>query len=68
MLGSVGLGEVVALVGMVVMLLTGMARRRVRQGRRPAGGGLGAWLVGRGDVVAFVLIVAGLVLMYLQKK
>ena len=67
MLGSMGLGEVVALVGMVVLLLTGMGRRRVRQGRRPAGGGLGTWLVGRGDVVAFVLILAGLVLMYLQK-
>jgi hypothetical protein len=68
MLGSMELGEVVALVGMVVMLLTGLARRRVRQGRRPAGGGLGAWLVGRGDVIAFVIILAGLVLMYLHKK
>ena len=67
MLGSVELGEVVALVGMVLLLLTAMGRRRVRQGRRPAGGGLGTWLVGRGDVVAFVLILAGLVLMYLQK-
>ena len=68
MLGSMGLGEVVALVGMVVLLLTGMGRRRVRQGRRPAGGGLGTWLVGRGDVVAFVIILAGLALIYLHKK
>jgi hypothetical protein len=63
-----GLGEIVALVGMVVLLLTGMGRRRVRQGRRPAGGGLGKWLVGRGDVVAFVIILAGLVLVYLHKQ
>ncbi len=62
-----GLGEIVALVGMVVLLLTGMGRRRVRQGKLPAKENLVKWLVWRGDVVAFVIILAGLVLMYIKK-
>ena len=61
------LGEITALVGLVVLLLTGMGRRRVRQGKLPAKQNLVKWLFLRGDVVAFVIIFAGLVLMYLKK-
>ncbi|MFA5110539.1 MAG: hypothetical protein WC443_03950 [Desulfobaccales bacterium] len=61
------LGEIIALVGLVVLLLTGMGRRRVRQGKLPAKQNLVKWLFLRGDVVAFVIIFVGLVLMYIKK-
>ncbi len=51
---------------MVVMLLNSMSRRRIKQGRAPAGGALGRFAA-YGDFVAFGLILAGLVIMYLQK-
>jgi hypothetical protein len=57
-------GEILALVGMGVLLLNKMGRRRVRQGS--ASRGLTKW-VGWGDFLAFGLILAGLVVMYLQK-
>jgi hypothetical protein len=58
-------GEILALVGMVVLLLSNMGRRRVRQGQLPKGGLMRmlAW----GDFVAFGLILVGLVVMYLKK-
>ncbi len=59
-------GVILALVGMVVMLLSNLGHRRVKQGRVPAKSGL-ARLVAYGDFVAFGLILAGLVIMYLQK-
>lgn len=59
-------GEMLALVGMGVLLLNNLGRRRVKQGRAPAKGGL-ARFVAYGDYVAFGLILAGLVVMYLQK-
>jgi hypothetical protein len=59
-------GEILALVGMGVLLLSNMRRRRARQGRLPAKGGL-ARMLGWGDFVAFGLILAGLIVMYLQK-
>jgi hypothetical protein len=58
------LGEILALVGMAVLLLTGLGRRRVRDGRLAGRGGLIKWVVWRGDFVACALILAGLVLMY----
>ncbi|MCK9376028.1 MAG: hypothetical protein M0P73_07765 [Syntrophobacterales bacterium] len=61
------LGEIIALVGLVVLLVTGAGRRRVRQGKLPAKQNLVKWLFLRGDIVAFGLILAGLVLMYLRK-
>jgi hypothetical protein len=57
-------GEILALVGMGVLLLNNMGRRRVRQG--VASRGLAKW-VAWGDFLAFGLILAGLVVMYLQK-
>jgi hypothetical protein len=59
-------GEILALAGMGVLLLNNLMRRRVRQGRAPAGRGLARWLAW-GDFVSFGLILAGLVVMYLQK-
>lgn len=50
---------------MGVLLLSNMGRRRARQGQLGKGGVIRmlAW----GDFVAFGLILAGLVVMYLQK-
>jgi len=59
-------GEILALAGMGVLLLNNLGRRRVRQGRPPAVRGLARWLAW-GDFLAFGLILAGLVVMYLQK-
>lgn len=59
-------GEIVALVGMVVLLLNNMGRRRARQGKVPAKGTL-ARLLSWGDYAAFGIIMAGLVIIYLQK-
>jgi len=51
---------------MGVLLLNNLGRRRVKQGRAPAQRGL-ARFVAYGDFVACGLILAGLVVMYLQK-
>jgi hypothetical protein len=58
-------GEILALAGMGVLLLSNMGRRRTRQGQ-PAKGLL-LRMLAWGDFVAFGLILAGLVVMYLQK-
>ncbi len=63
---AVKAGEIVALVGMGALLLNNLGRRRVRQGRPPVKGRL-AKLLAYGDFVAFGIILAGLVVMYLQK-
>ena len=60
-------GEILALAGMGVLLLSNMGRRRARQGKVPAKGGL-ARMLSWGDYAAFGLILAGLVVMYLQKQ
>ena len=57
-------GEVLALVGLGLLLLNNMGRRRMRQGG--ASRGL-AKLVAWGDFLSFGVILAGLVVMYLQK-
>jgi hypothetical protein len=59
-------GEILALAGMGVLLLNNLGRRRVKQGRPPAAKGLGLFLA-YGDYVACGLILAGLVVIYLQK-
>jgi len=61
---QIHLGELLALVGLGVLLLQKMGRRQVRQGQ--AKPGLAKW-VAWGDFLAFGLILAGLVVMYLQK-
>jgi hypothetical protein len=64
--GQLNAGEILALVGMVVLLLNNLGRRRVKQGRPPVKGVMGRML-NYGDFAAFGLIFAGLVVMYLQK-
>ena len=59
-------GEILALAGMAVLLLNNLGRRRVKQGRPPAARGLARFLA-YGDYVACGLILAGLVVIYLQK-
>jgi hypothetical protein len=59
-------GEILALAGMGVLLLNNIGRRRARQGKMPAKGGL-ARMLSWGDFVAFGLILAGLVVIYIQK-
>ena len=59
-------GEILALAGMGVLLLNNLGRRRVKQGKPPAARGL-ARFVAYGDFVACGLILAGLVVIYLQK-
>jgi len=54
------------LAGMGVLLLNNMARRQVKQGRAAPRGILGKF-VAYGDFVACGLILAGLVVIYLQK-
>jgi hypothetical protein len=62
----VNTGEILALAGMGVLLLNNLARRQVRQGKPSAARGL-ARFVAYGDFVACGLILAGLVVIYLQK-
>lgn len=59
-------GEILALVGMVVLLLGKIGRRRPKPGQPADVRGLAKWLAWS-DFVAFGLILAGLVVMYLQK-
>ena len=59
-------GEIIALAGLVVLLVNKMGGRRGKPGRAPARRGL-ARFVAYGDYVACGLILAGLVVMYLQK-
>jgi hypothetical protein len=59
-------GEIIALAGMVVLLLSNLGRRQSRQGRLPAKRRL-ARMLSWGDFLAFGLILLGLVVMYIQK-
>jgi hypothetical protein len=61
---AVTTGEILALAGMGVLLLNNLGRRRVKQGN--AARGL-ARFVAYGDFVACGLILAGLIVIYLQK-
>jgi hypothetical protein len=65
-LGAVELGQVLALVGMVVLLLTGMSRRRarkLRQASTPKFIREQRWMYG----AAYGLILVGLMLMWAKK-
>jgi hypothetical protein len=59
-------GEILALAGMGVLLLNTLGRRQVKQGRVSPRGILGRCLA-YGDFVALGIIMAGLVVIYLQK-
>jgi hypothetical protein len=60
------LGEILALVGLGLLVLSTMGRRRVRQRRQLPTGAFGLW-VRWGDFAAFGFLLAGLVLMYAGK-
>jgi hypothetical protein len=59
-------GEIIALAGMGVLLLNNLGRRQVKQGRVAPRSILGR-LLAYGDYVACGIILAGLVVIYLQK-
>jgi hypothetical protein len=61
------LGEILALLGLALVLLGTMGRRRVRQSKVMPAGAFGLW-VRYGDFVAFGLLLAGLVLMGVARK
>ncbi len=64
---TVDLGRILALLGLILVLLTGWRRRRARaqkQAPSPALLKLQSW----GSLVAFGLILAGLILMNYQNK
>ena len=63
---AVTTGEILALAGMGVLLLNNLGRRRVKQSKPPVSRRL-ARFVAYGDFVACGLILAGLVVIYLQK-
>jgi len=60
------LGEILAMVGLGLLVLSTMGRRRVRQSRKLPTGVFGLW-VRWGDFAAFGFLLAGLVLMWAGK-
>jgi len=62
----IGTGEILALAGMGVLLLNNLGRRQVKQGRVAPRSFLGR-LLAYGDYLAFGIILAGLVVISLQK-
>jgi hypothetical protein len=60
-------GEILALLGLGLVLLCTMGRRRARQEKKESEGAFGLW-VKYGDFVAFGVMLAGLVLMGVAKK
>lgn len=60
------LGQIMALLGLILFLVTGWGRRQIRKQGRSASPRLLA-LQSWGSLAALLLILAGLVLMYYQK-
>jgi hypothetical protein len=66
-MGSIDLGRILTLLGLILVLLTGWGRRRARQQQQapsPALRKLQSW----GSLAAFGLILAGLILMNYSAK
>jgi hypothetical protein len=61
------LGEILAFLGLVLVLLGTMSRRRVRQSKVMPTGVFGLW-VRYGDFASFGLLLAGLALMGVARK
>jgi hypothetical protein len=59
-------GEFLALVGLILLLVHNMARRQMRKSKKPVRGLAGFWLQW-GDLAVFLVILAGLTLMWSQK-
>ncbi len=59
-------GELLALAGLLLLLVHNVVRRQMRKSRQPARGLRLFWL-SWGDLVVFLIILAGLTLMWSQK-
>ena len=59
-------GEMLALLGLILLLVHKLVRRRMVQTRKPARGLYLFWLKW-GDLVVFLIILAGLTLMWSHK-
>ncbi len=59
-------GETLALVGLILLLVHNVVRRQMVKSRKPVQGLAWFWLKW-GDLVVFLIILAGLTLMWSQK-
>lgn len=59
-------GEILALVGLLLLVVHKLGRRRLLKSRQPLRGLTRFWL-SWGDLVVFLIILAGLTLMWSQK-
>ena len=59
-------GELLALAGLLLLLVHNMVRRQLKKSRQPVRGLARFWLQW-GDVAVFLVILAGLTLMWTQK-
>jgi hypothetical protein len=59
-------GEILALAGLVLLLFSKMGGRRMKRGQTSGARGPAGFLA-YGDIVAFTLMLTGLVVIYLQK-
>ena len=66
MLVSLKSGELLALIGLILLLVNNVVRRQLVKSRKPAHGLRLFWLQW-GDLVVFLIILAGLTLMWSQK-
>jgi len=66
MLVSLKSGELLALMGLILLLVNNVVRRQLVKSRKPAHGLRLFWLQW-GDLVVFLIILAGLTLMWSQK-
>jgi len=65
-LAVVKLGQILALLGLVLLVLGGLGRQRGRRRRQPPAAGFARWQR-FSDLTALGLILAGLLLMWSQK-
>lgn len=66
MLANLKSGELLAMVGLLLLLVHNMVRRRLKKSRQPVRGLARFWLQW-GDLAVFLVILAGLTLMWTQK-
>ncbi len=66
MLANLKSGELLALAGLLLFLVHNVVRRQLKKSRQPVRGLVWFWLQW-GDVAVFLIILAGLTLMWTQK-